>query len=467
MNSAQAARPRGLFDGFEGYRSPTEEDYRRVLTKGLVVPDANVLLNLYRYNAQTRTDLFAVLAKIGDQLWVPHQVITEFWRNRESALRDPQVISDRTVASLDELREQSVEVLSAWAKRIALPPEQISEMRKVIENAYQAVSDDIAKRMGTETLGLAGVNTNDDTILQSLDPILCGRIGLPLEGAEYAEAVKEGERRLAAGIPPGYRDSSKKNSQLAAGDYLVWAQVLSEAQKRHCDVLLITGDVKDDWWRKEYGQIRGPRTELVQELRERVDSQLFMLRPDSLLFHAKKVLRVKVSDESVQDVERVDRSRSISQSTASGTAGRYPLEKLPEGRGGNYLNTLIEMARIAEDEPDLEQFLDGFQERFPTITLREVARRRMKVLLSLGLANITNNRVSLTSLGQRFVTERRLDLLQETFLSRIAGAAEVRELAGAMPVNELRVRLREAPPTDLSATQALLVLRWLEQLDLL
>jgi hypothetical protein len=49
--------PRGLFGGFEGYRTPTEDDYRRVFTEGLVVPDSNVLLNLYRYNEQTRSDL--------------------------------------------------------------------------------------------------------------------------------------------------------------------------------------------------------------------------------------------------------------------------------------------------------------------------------------------------------------------------------------------------------------------------
>jgi hypothetical protein len=44
-----AAESRGLFEGFEGYCTPTLDDYRRVLTEGLVVPDANVLLTLYRY----------------------------------------------------------------------------------------------------------------------------------------------------------------------------------------------------------------------------------------------------------------------------------------------------------------------------------------------------------------------------------------------------------------------------------
>ncbi|MFD4759474.1 PIN-like domain-containing protein [Streptomyces sp. NPDC058439] len=52
----------------------------------MVVLDTNVLLNLYRSNARTRQDTLAVLTRLRDRLWVPHQVLTEFWRNREQKL---------------------------------------------------------------------------------------------------------------------------------------------------------------------------------------------------------------------------------------------------------------------------------------------------------------------------------------------------------------------------------------------
>lgn len=58
----------GLYDGFEAYRTPSDADYRSLLTDGLVVPDTNVFLNLYRYNEQTRDDLFTVLRGLGDRL---------------------------------------------------------------------------------------------------------------------------------------------------------------------------------------------------------------------------------------------------------------------------------------------------------------------------------------------------------------------------------------------------------------
>lgn len=78
MSQAQGNEPRGLYDGFEGYRTPTDEDYRSLLMQGTVVLDTNVLLNLYRYNTRTRTDLVAVLERLEDRLWVPHQVMVEF-----------------------------------------------------------------------------------------------------------------------------------------------------------------------------------------------------------------------------------------------------------------------------------------------------------------------------------------------------------------------------------------------------
>jgi len=67
-----------------------DADYHRLLTSGLVIPDTNVFLNLCRYDEPTRDDLLRILGKLGSRLWAPHQVIAEFWRNRETILKDPR-----------------------------------------------------------------------------------------------------------------------------------------------------------------------------------------------------------------------------------------------------------------------------------------------------------------------------------------------------------------------------------------
>ncbi|MFG2959757.1 restriction endonuclease [Streptomyces sp. NPDC048291] len=146
----------------------------------------------------------------------------------------------------------------------------------------------------------------------------------------------------------------------------------------------------------------------------------------------------------------------------------YILEKLPGGRSADYFETVVAMARLALGQPPLFEYVAAFQHRFPSIGRADVARRRMRILLSLGLAEIESDRVVLTPLGEEVIKASDPRLLSTAFLSRIAGAEEIRNLArGTSDLSELRRELGENPPTGLSTTQALRVLRWLLQLRLL
>jgi hypothetical protein len=316
---------RGLFDGFEGYVTPTPEDYGRVLTQGVVVPDANVLLNLYRYTAEARDDLLAVLDRLGDRLWVPHQVLFEFWQNRESVLRDPRDTA-KTVQELTAHRERALAAFRTWANRVSLPAERSRDLLGSLNEAFDAVMSGIDEFADTRAVEAAR-DTHKDPVLRSLESMLRNRVGLPLGDEAHAAAVVEGLRRVAEREPPGYMDK-KKDDEGAAGDYLVWEQVLIEAKRRRCDVLFVTGDVKEDWWREEHGERRGPRIELVNEMRQRSGRQLFMLRPTQLLDYARTALEVTVREESVQDVDRVDKFLSESQEVLPG--GGWDVESLSD-----------------------------------------------------------------------------------------------------------------------------------------
>lgn len=295
----------GLFDGFEAYRTPTEEDYQALLGDGLIVLDTNVLLNLYRYNDQTREDLLSVLRKLGDRLWVPHQVMREFWQNREAVLRDPRA-TGTTIQELTEQRDRGTRSLQTWANRVGLPEERRAALISILGEAFSAVIAGVEELADDEAIEFAR-DTNKDAVLSGLDEILRGRVGLPLVADEHRDALSEAKRRGEARLPPGYMDSAK-DEEKAAGDYLVWVQILLEAKRRAKDVLLITGDVKEDWWRREQGELRGPRRELIDELRVSAGTMLYMLRPDRFMFRARSILKIQVRDESLEDVERVDSS---------------------------------------------------------------------------------------------------------------------------------------------------------------
>jgi PIN like domain len=297
----------GLYAGFEAYRTPAEADYQHLLTSGMVVPDTNVLLNLYRYNDETRKDFFNVLSRIGDHLWVPHQVIAEFWNNREAVLRDPQG-ADATTQSLTSYRDGATGAIRAWSNRVRPQTEVRDNLIDSLTRSFQEVIDTVTELADEEAPEFAR-DTSKDRILTGLEPILHGRIGRPFTDAEHAEAVEEAARRRDAKEPPGYKDANKPGIDWA-GDYLMWAQTLREAQGRKQDVLIVTGDVKDDWWRRENGEIRGPLPYLVNEMQEVAGTRLFMIRPESLLPYARQILDVDVREESVQDIERVAEGES-------------------------------------------------------------------------------------------------------------------------------------------------------------
>jgi hypothetical protein len=292
----------GLYDGFEGYRTPTDRDYHKVLSEGLIIPDTNVFLSLYRYNQQARSDLLAVMSNFGDRLFVPSQVMIEFWRNRENVLRDP--LQSQTLAKdLDGYRTRSIEAMRNWANRAGFRDGRTQELSSKIDAAYNAVLRGLTEVIEEEGGGFA-TDTGSDSVLAELEKILMGRVGAGLDDDEYREALTEARRRVDSKIPPGYMDASKKGEGFA-GDYLIWLQIMREAEIRKCNVLVVTGDAKEDWWRRERGELRGPRPELVREIKEVADAKLFMLRPDSFLIRAQGVLPVRIHGDSVKDVERV------------------------------------------------------------------------------------------------------------------------------------------------------------------
>ncbi|MEV7683095.1 PIN-like domain-containing protein [Streptomyces sp. NPDC088341] len=311
----------GLFDDFEAYRTPTSADYRRVLTTGMVVLDTNVLLDLYRYNRQTRDDLLAVLIKIQTQLWVPRQVVTEFWAGRDLALMTRRDSTRDALTSLEKTARGSVDAVTNWAKSIGLDKSATTELTSVLENAYRHVRGTI--EFHADDTGMASVrDTTTDPVIEALKRILAGRVGSALSDPDHAEAVREAERRAKEKIPPGYRDDGKPNGR-GAGDYLLWEQTLREAQHREVDVLLVTRDVKEDWWRRTLSVTHGPRPELARELKARSGRRLFMTQPQDLLRLGREVLDVTVQDESVEQATRLERPirrRHLAQARAQSIA---------------------------------------------------------------------------------------------------------------------------------------------------
>lgn len=75
---------------FRGYYRPTESEFGQLWKEAVFVPDANTLLNLYRYSAETAEGLLDILSQLAEVIWVPHQVLLEFHRNRLTVIAEQE-----------------------------------------------------------------------------------------------------------------------------------------------------------------------------------------------------------------------------------------------------------------------------------------------------------------------------------------------------------------------------------------
>lgn len=296
----------GLFSGFEHYATPTDDDYRRVMESGLVVLDANALLNLYRYTARARAELLNVVKKVAGQVWEPNQVIQEFWHGREAAIHGYDEAVSTFTKAMASSQAETVKAIGVLGNRVGLDEEQKTELVRQIEVAYVRLSSSVADIVKTGRVASAARDTTTDPVIRELEPILRGRVGGPPDDASRDEAIAEAKRRSAAKEPPGYKDESKTKGH-PAGDYLVWTQILEEAASRGSDLLFVTGDVKEDWWRKTNdGQIAGPRFELIDEFHNKVGRRLYMLKPATFLKKAAHLFSISVNEESISQAVQVD-----------------------------------------------------------------------------------------------------------------------------------------------------------------
>ena len=264
----------GLFDGFEGYRVASEAESRAALTSALVAVDANVLLNLYRYNARTTADLLTIFEKLGERLIVPHQAMREFHRNRLKAIGNPEQATGEARTAFEKSRAGTVRALETWSKHLAVDEAEVQHLQSDIDAVYQRLQ--VAIDRTTPDRVHPSTPADEDPVLSRLSALLSGKV-LRRPAAETWQAlVDEGKERVDGLVPPGYLDAEKGDQypEGAAGDFLVYAQASHEAKTRQLDLIIVTNDEKEDWWWRRGQDLIGPRQEMTKEFYDRTGRRL-------------------------------------------------------------------------------------------------------------------------------------------------------------------------------------------------
>lgn len=291
----------GLYVGFEGYRSATEADLVQAVRNWLVVLDTNVLLQLYNYQGSSLDDFIQVFEALGDRLFVPHQVLDEFWRNRRVVLSENQG-RHREQENVEKAFDDLESTFRRWHQRVVdrispPPPDALRELHE----ARAAVLNYMAKMNAEAVATVPDTPTKEDRVLVKLDLILRDKIGPPPQADRLASLRAEGKERVTSKTPPGYMDGDK-NPVRAIGDFLVWRQTMDASKERTLPVLFVTQDQKEDWWVDRGTRSMRARPELVSELLDCSRQRLLMIRAHDLV-RLGSHLGVKVRQSTLDEAE--------------------------------------------------------------------------------------------------------------------------------------------------------------------
>lgn len=97
----------GMRKNFPGYYQPTANEFSTLWETCTFVLDANVLLNLYRYSAETRKKLLEILKQVSNRVWVPHRAALEYQRNRLDVISKQRAAYDEIEDLLRTLARSS------------------------------------------------------------------------------------------------------------------------------------------------------------------------------------------------------------------------------------------------------------------------------------------------------------------------------------------------------------------------
>lgn len=285
---------------FAEYYELSEERINEIWDNSLIVFDTNVLLNLYRYNDAARDEFIKVLKFYKERLWIPYQVGLEFHRRREEIMRK-NAAAYKSLSG--KLSEQLMKVVSSLEGEYARHPYiNMKDIKKKVERCAESIGKTLEKQEKEHP----DYSQGDET-LYSITELFDGRVGEDFTEKDLETLYKEGEKRYANQVPPGYCDEKnkkEKGKRSLYGDLIVWKQTIHHCKKLSKSVIFITDDHKLDWWDKVDGK-HSPRKELIKEFTDNTGQSILIYNSSRFLEYAKLNKELKVSKKAINEVEKI------------------------------------------------------------------------------------------------------------------------------------------------------------------
>ena len=285
---------------FPGHFSNDPRNLEDIWGRCIFVLDTNVLLNLYRYSDETRSELLETFRLLKERLWIPYQVASDYFANRVSVIGEQVKVYERAINNISELRQS----LESQRQHPFVQKSTLIESTASFEKIISELTENQKKFLR---------KIEFDDVKDSLEVLLDGRVGRGLRDEEVSEILSIGAKRYAQKRPPGYMDANKLKSDSEViseklkpyADYVVWRQTIAMATAEALPVIFVTGDRNNDWWSVYNGKLLGPHPLLVEEFVNEVGQPFLMYLPEKFMQQANGFLERETSQSAVDEIVEI------------------------------------------------------------------------------------------------------------------------------------------------------------------
>jgi hypothetical protein len=282
---------------FKEYHQFAEQEFQQLWKDCLFVFDTNTLLNMYRYSRATVDTYFDVLKELKNknQLWIPYQVGYEFYENRINVISEYEKSYDEILSILKKTKS---DIEDKYKDHPFLDLGKIKEeMSKGLSGVEIIIEQ--AKKNHPKWL-------EKDEVLEKLNQLFEGNIGNNYDEQKLKEIKKEGKERYEKKVPPGFKDDDKPED-IKYGDLILWYQIIDKAKESKKPIVLISGDVKEDWWLKKDGKRLMPLPQLKKEISDKAGVDFHIYTADRFLEYY-KTGKKEIDNRTIEEVRKIRKS---------------------------------------------------------------------------------------------------------------------------------------------------------------
>lgn len=220
-----------------------------------VVLDTNILLNLYRVSPDYAELCIKCLERINEYLYLPSIVHYEFNKNHIHLYNDRNKSFSKLVSTAKDGVDKQIEKIESICKdlkRRRLP--EIDDFLDDIQQSYEDIKikfDEYQKRHSEITFLNKSI-WDEDVPEKIVKAIVDDEHIFPeLSGKEIMDICVDGQDRYQRQQPPGFKDAKNKDGVRKYSDLIWWQETLRYSKKQRKNIILVTDDVKEDWWQKD------------------------------------------------------------------------------------------------------------------------------------------------------------------------------------------------------------------------